>query len=109
ENLLLSPIAIGIIFFTMKSDVAALTPTVFLLLVGAGILTAGPLILYASAINNLPYIAVGFTQYIAPTITLFVGLFYGEIFTPEKFVLLGFVLISIIVYSVAVVDEGRKD
>lgn len=108
ECLLLSPVAIGVIFFTMRSDLGTLDSIDVLLLVGTGILTVLPLMLYSSAINNLPYIAVGFTQYLAPTITIFVGLFYGEIFTPEKFVLLGFVLISIIVYSFAVMDEGRK-
>ncbi|HZK69948.1 MAG TPA: EamA family transporter RarD [Clostridia bacterium] len=108
ESILLSPIAIGMIFFTMKSDVQTLVPFEVLLLLGTGILTAVPLTLYASAVNNLPYIAVGFTQYISPTITLFVGLFYGEVFTPEKLVLLGFVLPSITIYSVAVIIEGRK-
>lgn len=108
ESTILMPIAIGVIFFTMKADVAALTPRIFFLLVGTGLLTAVPLSLYASAVNNLPYIAVGFTQYISPTITMFVGLFYGEVFTPEKLVLLGFVLLSIIVYSIAVIEEGRN-
>lgn len=109
ESLVLTPIAIGVIFFTMGPDVQALDlPRDLLLLMGTGVLTGLPLILYASAVNNLPYIAVGFTQYISPTITMFVGLFYGEVFTPEKFVLLVFILISIIVYSVGVIDENRK-
>ncbi|NCB42107.1 MAG: EamA family transporter RarD [Clostridia bacterium] len=109
ESLLLTPIAIGVIYFTMGADIQALVvPRDVLLLMGTGILTGVPLILYASAVNNLPYIAVGFTQYISPTITMFVGLFYGEVFTPEKTVLLLFVLVSIIVYSVGVVRDGRK-
>jgi chloramphenicol-sensitive protein RarD len=108
ETLVLSPIAIGIIFFTMGADVQSLVPRDVILLMGTGILTGVPLILYASAINNLPYIAVGFTQYIPPIITIFAGLFYGEIFTPEKLILLVFILTSVVVYSFGVVDESKK-
>jgi chloramphenicol-sensitive protein RarD len=108
EALIISPIAIGIIFFTMGADVQVLTPRDIILLMGTGVLTGVPLILYASAINNLPYIAVGFTQYISPTITIFVGLFYGEIFTPEKLILLVFILTSVVVYSFGVIDESKK-
>lgn len=109
ESLILTPLALAIIIFTMRQDIQALVmPRDLLLLMGTGILTGLPLMLYASAVNNLPYIAVGFTQYISPTITMFVGLFYGEVFTPEKIVLLVFILVSIVVYSVGVIDENRK-
>jgi len=108
ESLILTPIALGVIFFSMGDNIMALAPIEIPLLVGTGILTGLPLILYSSAVNNLPYIAVGFTQYISPTITMVVGVFYGEVFTPEKTVLLLFVLVSIIVYSVGVVKEGQR-
>ena len=108
ESLILTPIAFAIIFFTMRQEVQALALRDIFLLMGTGILTGLPLMLYASAVNNLPYIAVGFTQYLSPTITMFVGLFYGEVFTSEKTVLLVFILVSIIVYSVGVIDESRK-
>jgi chloramphenicol-sensitive protein RarD len=108
ESLLLTPIAISVIFFTMGQDIQALVPRDVLLLVGTGILTCVPLMLYASSVNNLPYIAVGFTQYLSPTITMCVGLLYGEVFTPEKIVLLVFIWTSIGVYSIGVVGESKK-
>jgi len=52
------------------------------LLIGAGVVTATPLILFAAGATRLPLFAVGFLQYIAPTIALFLGIFvYHENFT----------------------------
>ena len=52
------------------------------LLVGAGIATAVPLILFAKAANSIPLSLLGFIQYLSPTIALLVGVFVnGEPFT----------------------------
>lgn len=48
----------------------------FLLLIAlSGIVTALPLLLYAEGTKRLPLTVVGFLQYIAPTISLFLGIF----------------------------------
>ncbi|WP_162611010.1 EamA family transporter RarD [Gordonibacter sp. An230] len=54
----------------------------FGLLVGCGLLTAIPLLLYSAAANRISMTALGFIQYVSPTIALVlaVGLF-GEAFT----------------------------
>ncbi|WP_456277365.1 EamA family transporter RarD [Bacillus sp. AK128] len=53
-----------------------------LLLMGGGIATAVPLLLFASGAKRIPLSMVGFLQYIAPTIMLLLGVFlYKEPFT----------------------------
>ena len=53
-----------------------------LLLIGGGLATAVPLLLFARAANYIPLTILGFTQYISPTLALMVGvLFNGEQFT----------------------------
>lgn len=107
ESIVLTPVALVVMFFLMGDSLQALTPIDIPLLIGTGILTGLPMILFSSAVNNIPYIAVGFTQYLSPSITMVIGLFLGEVFTPEKTVLLGFILVSIVVYSVGLVKESR--
>lgn len=52
-----------------------------LLLAGAGAVTAIPLLLFAEGAQRVPLATVGFTQYISPTLSLFLGvLVYGEEF-----------------------------
>ncbi|MEG2213417.1 MAG: EamA family transporter RarD, partial [Clostridiales bacterium] len=48
-------------------------PTLIFLLVGAGAVTALPMVLFSIGVNNLPMIVVGFIEYLAPCINLFVG------------------------------------
>jgi chloramphenicol-sensitive protein RarD len=63
-----------------------------LLVVGAGVVTAVPLLLFADAVPRISYISMGFIQYISPTITFFLSVFlFREPIPPMK--LLGFVLI----------------
>lgn len=54
-----------------------------LLLIGGGLVTATPLILFAKAAISIPLTVVGFLQFISPTMSLLIGIFvYGEAFTP---------------------------
>lgn len=53
-----------------------------LLLVAAGPMTVGPLVFFALAARRLSLTMIGFLQYIGPTGQFFLGLYYGEPFTP---------------------------
>lgn len=58
------------------------TPTVMALLAGGGLVTAFPLLCFASAARRLPLSVVGLFQYIAPSMALLLAvLLYGEPFT----------------------------
>lgn len=61
-----------------------------ILLVVAGVVTAVPLILFATAANSIPLSLLGFIQYVSPTIALLCGVFlFGEPFTLAHAVCLG--------------------
>lgn len=60
-----------------------------MLMIGAGIVTVIPLLMFASAARQIPLTLVGILQYIAPTGQFLLGvLVYGESFTRER--LIGF-------------------
>lgn len=48
----------------------------YLLLFVAGIITAGPLLLFASAAQRIPLTLIGILQYIAPTLQILLGIFF---------------------------------
>jgi chloramphenicol-sensitive protein RarD len=79
-----------------------------LLVVGAGIVTAVPLLLFADAVPRISYISMGFIQYISPSITFFLSVFVlREPIPPMK--LLGFALIwlGILIFCVDNVRTAR--
>ncbi|MBL8056572.1 MAG: EamA family transporter RarD [Anaerolineales bacterium] len=71
-----------------------------LLLVGAGVMTTVPLLLFASAAQRIPLSLVGVLQYIAPTIQFFLGLLiYHEPFAASQFIGFGLVWIALALYA----------
>ncbi|MFW6115006.1 MAG: EamA family transporter RarD [Thermodesulfobacteriota bacterium] len=73
-----------------------------LLLIGAGLVTAIPLLLFAYGARRIRYTAVGFFQYITPTGLLLCGiLLYGEPFTATHAISFGFVWLAIVIYSIS--------
>ncbi len=79
----------------------SLSPTT-LLLIGAGAVTATPLILFAAGTRRLPLFVIGFLQYISPSMALLLGIFiYHEPFTGGH--LISFVVIwaGLIIFSLS--------
>jgi chloramphenicol-sensitive protein RarD len=73
---------------------------VILLLIGAGVATAVPLLLFSSSARRLPMSAIGFAQYISPTINLFIGVFvYHEAFTKVDIIAFCFIWFALALYS----------
>jgi chloramphenicol-sensitive protein RarD len=71
-----------------------------ILLMGSGIVTAVPLLLFAHGARRIRYSAVGFFQYIAPTGLLLIGvILYGEPFTSTHAISFGLVWAAIVIYS----------
>jgi len=80
----------------------------WLLVALAGPVTALPLMFFGYSASRLPLSTLGFIQYLAPTITLILGiLVFGESFGPGR--LAGFVCIwlALVVFSVDVIRAGR--
>ena len=77
-----------------------------LLLMAGGIVTAVPLLLFATAARRMSYIALGFAQYLAPTLQFLLGLFaFHEPLKPVQLACFVLIWISIAVFSF---DMARK-
>lgn len=73
-----------------------------LLLCGAGIVTAIPLLLFGAGAIRLPLFVIGFLQYISPTMTLLLGIFvYHEPFTKGHLISFTVIWIGLIIFSLA--------
>tara|TARA_Y100000589_G_scaffold246116_1_gene233854 strand:- start:1915 stop:2808 length:894 start_codon:yes stop_codon:yes gene_type:complete len=71
-----------------------------LLLIGAGLMTSIPLLLFASAAKVLPLSSIGLMQYIAPLLQLSCGvLIYSETFTQSHRWTFGWIWFALIFYS----------
>ncbi len=71
-----------------------------LLLIGGGVVTVVPLLMFAAAVRLIPLSLVGILQYIAPTLQFLIGvLIFGEAFTPTQFVGFGLVWLALIVFT----------
>jgi chloramphenicol-sensitive protein RarD len=88
ETLLLAPFAIGWIVWSERSPTGPMqqaTSMEWALVVGTGIVTTVPLLLFSSATRRIPLSWMGFMQYITPTIQLLIGvLVFKEAFGPER-------------------------
>lgn len=87
--------AVGYLLFTEAQGTGTFghtTAGITILLILAGVVTAVPLLLFSSAARSIPLSMIGFMQYIAPTLQLFIGIFvFGEPFTHDR--LIGFAMI----------------
>ncbi|MEO0336544.1 MAG: EamA family transporter [Pseudomonadota bacterium] len=71
-----------------------------LLLAGAGVITAVPLLLFASAAQYLSLTALGIFQYLAPTLQFLIGVFvYKEAFSQQQLVGFVFVWIALVLFT----------
>ncbi|MFM7181055.1 MAG: EamA family transporter RarD [Verrucomicrobiales bacterium] len=90
ETVLLIPVAIGFFAFAPTEPLRGTRDIV--LLGFAGVVTAMPLLLFASAARRLDLARLGMLQFLAPTLHFLVGHFvYGEALSPAR--LLSFVVI----------------
>jgi chloramphenicol-sensitive protein RarD len=72
-----------------------------LLLIGAGVVTTIPLLMFASAARQIPLTVVGLLQYIAPTMQFLIGVFlYKELFDRAHLIGFGIVWIALIIFWV---------
>ncbi|MCM2984819.1 EamA family transporter RarD [Bacillus safensis] len=103
ETLLLAPAALMYLLFFLKEPVVTMNPNSFGslgLLFFAGVFTAVPLLLFSEGAKRIPLYQVGILQYIAPTITLFLGLFvYHEHLSAAKIVTFLCIWVAILLFT----------
>ena len=79
-----------------------------ILLLCAGPLTVAPLVLFSWAARRLPLVALGFLQFIAPTLQFFVGVAAGEAFTPLKAAAFAFIWLGVGVFAFGAWRRTRR-
>ncbi len=103
ETVIMLPVALvylGFSFFNGSMGLPAAPD--LLLLMGGGIATALPLLLFAIGANSIPLTLLGFLQYIAPTLSMLVGvLLYHEVFTKVHALSYGFIWVALLLFSLS--------
>jgi chloramphenicol-sensitive protein RarD len=109
-GLLLVP-ALLYLFYTERAGQGAflhLGTATDALLIGAGLVTTVPLLMFAAAARRIPLSLVGILQYIAPTLQFLVGvLVYKEPFTSSQFIGFGLVWTALIIFGIESVFAHR--
>lgn len=78
-------------------------------LMGAGVITAVPLLLFASAAKRLPLVVVGFVQYLTPIIQFALGVFVmREPMPPERLAGFALVWLALVILTVDMVRSSRS-
>jgi len=109
ESLIITPFALIFAFAFMTDSMRVVSTTEWILLVGGGIATAVPLVMYSRAVNDIPFITVGFLQYISPSLSLLYGLLVGIRPTESQIVSFIFIGLGLIVFSIALVRIAKKE
>ena len=113
ETALLMPLAGGYLVWAMltgRSAFLAGSPTLSLLLLLAGPVTAIPLLFFAGAARRLPLSTMGFLQYLSPTLQFLLAvLVYGEPFDGSRAVAFGFIWTALAVFAVYSARRGRPE
>lgn len=104
ETAILFPLALAFLLFLQLHDELAFGhhgPANATLLIGTGVVTAIPLLLFSAAATRLSLTAIGVLQYLGPVIQFITGLtIFGESMTSARWV--GFVLvwIALVIFTV---------
>lgn len=105
ETLLITPPALVYEYSLWQQGVsfyASGNLQVIMMLTGAGVVTATPLLLFTAGARLLPLKIIGFLQYISPTLTLLIGVFvYNEAFTASHLLAFGWIWAALLLFIVS--------
>ena len=78
-------------------------------LIACGPVTAVPLVLFAWAARRIPLSAMGFLQFITPTMTFVLGVAQGEAFTPLRGASFALIWAGVAVFALAAWRQSRPE
>lgn len=112
EVLILLPFALAYVAFLGNDGTShfefSLTRDAWLLL-GCGVITAVPLMIYANGAKLLRLSTIGILQYIAPTIIFLIAVFvFDEPFGRARAIAFPLIWLALIVYTTSMVHQMRK-
>jgi chloramphenicol-sensitive protein RarD len=71
-----------------------------ILMIGAGLVTTIPLLMFASAARRIPLSMIGFMQYLAPTMQFLIGVFiYKEPFSTQQLIGFSIVWLGLLLFA----------
>lgn len=112
EVLLLSPFALGHVLWlagTRQGHFLQGVPFDTGMLLGCGLVTAVPLILYANGAKGLRLSTIGIMQYIAPTMIFLTAVFvFGEPFGAARAVAFPLIWTALVLYTVSMIGQARR-
>ncbi|WP_100407946.1 EamA family transporter RarD [Bacillus solitudinis] len=102
ETFIMAPCALLYLYYLPERGGAFLQGGIetSILLMSAGVATAIPLLLFATAAKRISFSLIGFLQYLGPTIMLLIGIFlFNEPFSSIQFTSFFFIWLSLIIFS----------
>ena len=111
ESLLVMPIALGQLAILAASEPVTLlqSPGNAFVLIGFGIMTAVPLILFGAAASRIPLSTIGFIQYMTPVLQFLTAFFIlREPMPTVRWVGFGLVWLSLVVLSFDAIRNKRR-
>lgn len=113
ETALLSPLMLTyLLVLGFKGAGAVGSVSIFhhLLLLGAGVVTATPLLWFTLGVRKIPLSRAGFLQYVAPSLQLFLGVVvYSEPFTRDHLICFGLIWSALLIYSLSTTPLFSKE
>ena len=109
ETMVIAPFALVYLLYLMfQSETQFFTSlSTSLLLMGGGVVTALPLLFFAKGAQKVSLTMLGILQYIAPTLSLMIGVFiYHEPFTKAHLLAFIFIWSALIIYTLSVTKWG---
>ena len=119
ETIFLMPMALAVCVWMEVTGVGALASAglgKYALLMFCGLFTAFPLSLFANAANKIDLFSLGLTEYISPTISLFISIYlFKEPFDSIQLVAFAIIWVGLVFFSygefhkVKLMKEGKED
>jgi chloramphenicol-sensitive protein RarD len=111
EMLFLAPLAL--VFLAVQPSGSLALPGasagVLAWFAASGLVTAAPLVFFASATRRLPLTAIGIFQYLSPSLALLIALlWYGEPFTRDHAISFGFVAVALSIFTLDALRSTRE-
>lgn len=112
ECAVLAPLALGYVLWLQATGDAAfgqVSVAHAALMIGSGVVTAIPLLLFAGAANRIPLSTVGVLQYIAPVLQFAIGvLLLHESMPPARWIGFGLVWLALAIFTVDGLRNHRR-
>lgn len=112
EVLLLAPFALGYVLWLARTGQGHFLQGVSFdtgMLLGCGLVTAVPLILYANGAKGLRLSTIGIMQYIAPTMIFLTAVFvFGEPFGTARAVAFPLIWTALVLYTLSMIGQARR-